>query len=85
MLEITNDAVQRLRRSLAESGKGTNDCFRILIRENCLEVIGDEERPGDVTIEHGGEVLVVMDQATADCLSGRKIEYDENISRLVFT
>jgi hypothetical protein len=55
----------------------------VLLRENCLEVTPDEPRPDDVALEHDHEVLLVMDQETADRLSGHKLVYDEKVSRLV--
>ena len=85
MLEVTNNAAKELKTALLNCRATENDRFRVLVKENCLQMMRDEERPGDVTVEHEGEVLLVMDPATADRLSGHKIEYDEAVSRLVLT
>ncbi len=83
MLEVTDSAAGQLRTALSKSGEGGNDCFRVFIRENCLEVIADKQRSADVAVEHDDEVLLVMDQATADRLSEHKLDYDATVSRLV--
>lgn len=85
MLQVTQPARERLRAELSDRFGRRSEFFRVFIRENCLEVIRDEVRPGDVTVRDEDDVLLVMDPATADWLSDRKIEYDETISRLVFT
>jgi Fe-S cluster assembly iron-binding protein IscA len=84
MLEVTSSAAGQLRAALVESREGDQECFRVLLRENCLEVIPDQPKGEDVAVEHEGEVLLVMDRDTADRLSGHKLDYDENVSRLVF-
>jgi Fe-S cluster assembly iron-binding protein IscA len=81
MLEITDRAARRLRTAISRS---SGSCLRVFVRENCLEVVPDEQRPDDVTLEHEDEVLLVMDQGTADGLSGHKLDYDDEVSRLVF-
>jgi Fe-S cluster assembly iron-binding protein IscA len=83
MLEVTDRAAGELRTALSDSRESRKDCFRVFIRENCLEVIADEHRAADVALEHDDEVLLVMDQATAECLSGHKLDYDATVSRLV--
>lgn len=83
MLEITDTAAEQLRAAIPESGASERR-LRVLLRENCLEVIPDEPRPGDVTLDHEDEALLVMDRETADRLSGHKLVYDEKVARLVF-
>jgi len=84
MLEVTGSAAERLRTARGEIGQAGRDCLRVLLRENCLEVIPDEAKAEDIAVEHDGEVLLVMDRDTADRLSGHKLDYDEQVSRLVF-
>jgi Fe-S cluster assembly iron-binding protein IscA len=83
MLEVTESAAGRLRTALSEVQEGQKDCFRVLLRENCLEVVADKQRSEDVAFEHQDQVLLVMDQVTADRLSGHKLDYDGTVSRLV--
>jgi Fe-S cluster assembly iron-binding protein IscA len=84
MLEVTDTAAERLRTALLKASGSRQTCFRVLVRENCLEVIPDEPRPDDVTLDHDDEALLVMDRETADRLSGHKLDYDEQVARLVF-
>jgi Fe-S cluster assembly iron-binding protein IscA len=84
MFEVTETAAEQLRKTLLESHQGAQGCFRVLLKENCLEMVPAEPMPDDVTLEHDDQALLVMDQETADRLSGHKLDYDEQVSRLVF-
>jgi hypothetical protein len=83
MLEVTDSAAEQLRTAFSKLGASEDGCFRVLLREKCLEVIPDEPKPDDVTLEHDDRALLVMDPVTADRLSGHKLVYDEKVSRLV--
>lgn len=85
MLQITEPAAQHLRSELSAPPGQHGGAFRVMARENCLEVVPDEERPGDVTLSDDKGVLLVIDPATAGHLADRTIEYDQAISRLVFS
>ena len=85
MLHITEPAAQHLRTELSSPSRHGGSAFRVLARENCLEVVRDDERPGDVTLFDDEGVLLVIDPATAGRLSDRTIEYDHSIARLVFS
>jgi Fe-S cluster assembly iron-binding protein IscA len=85
MLAITDRAAKHLKEELSKAAAPCADRFRVFVRENCLEVVRDEQRPGDVAVSKNEEVLLVMDQQTADSLSDCTIDFDQLIARLVFT
>lgn len=85
MLHITQPAAQHMRTMLSRPCRHRGNAVRVMARENCLEVIRDQQRPGDVMLFDDDDVLVVVDRATASWLADCEIDYDQSIARLVFT
>jgi len=50
-----------------------------------VNIVVDQQRPGDTTIKQADEVVPVMDKVTADRLDGHTINSNETTERLVFT
>ena len=85
MLQITDRAAQRLKTTLSELELDENACFRLGVTQEGVKIVIDQERPGDTTVNYEGEVLLVMDPASADRFYGRTMDYDEEAAQLVFT
>lgn len=83
MFTITDEAASHLRTLLSSADDPDFNCFRMTSTSDGAELAFDHERPGDVRIEKEGDVLLVMDEKTADLLDGLKLTYDESESRLV--
>jgi Fe-S cluster assembly iron-binding protein IscA len=84
MLEITPTAAERLQAALAEASEAENACIRIVVAASGVELTIDEQREGDATLKHEGNVLVVLDSVAAESLEDRKIDYDQETSRFMF-
>ena len=54
----------------------------MLLTTKCQLVV-DQERPGDTTIEHEGETLVVLDPTAGNLLYNRELDFDNESSGLV--
>lgn len=84
MLELTDVAAKRMQMELLEGGENVNECFRIAVTEDGVELLQDEQRPDDVAFEHEGMVVLVLDPDASEVLKDRKIDYDEDESALFF-
>ena len=83
MLQITDPAARTLKRSLADVSEMEEPRFRLGIVKRAIKFAVDRERPGDTTVKHRGEALIVMAPATSTRLSDRQLDFDEDRFRLV--
>ncbi len=83
MFQITDAAAQTLKATLLEVREVDEPRFRLGIIDGSVKLAIDRERPGDTTVEHEGETLIVTDKPTLDRLNGRELDYEEDASRLV--
>ena len=83
MLQITDPAARTLKRTLLEVSEVEEPRFRLGIVKGAIKFAVDRERPGDTTVEHRGESLIVMDPVTSTRLSDRELDYDEDCCRMV--
>ena len=85
MLQITDSAAIWMRTTLSEEDKDDNQCFRIIVTGTGVQLMRGEQRPHDVVAyTHEGKVVLVLDAATAEFLTNRKVDYDADTSELVF-
>jgi Fe-S cluster assembly iron-binding protein IscA len=85
MLKITKAAVQRLKTTLHEVAEAPDDCLRIVVTDEGPELIVDQQRPEDHTLEREERLLLVIDPETMDHFAGRVLEVDEATSLLVLS
>jgi Fe-S cluster assembly iron-binding protein IscA len=83
MLEITESAAEQLRRQLSNVPEPDMPRVRLGVIKGTVKMAIDRERPGDTTVNHEGDALVVMDPATSHQLHQRKLDVDEATSALV--
>ena len=83
MFQVTERAARQLKAALSKAENTENACFRIGLKDKQVQLVLDEERPGDTTIEHEGETLLVLDSTTGNRLSNRKLDFAEQSSNLV--
>jgi Fe-S cluster assembly iron-binding protein IscA len=84
MLQLTDKAAVRLKAALSELEVDEGSCFRLGMTQEGVKIVIDQERPGDSTIEHDQEVLVVIHGASADQFEGRTMDFNEESDQLVF-
>jgi Fe-S cluster assembly iron-binding protein IscA len=83
MFQITERAARRLKAALSKAEDAENACFRVGVKDRAVELVVDQQRPGDTTIEHEGEALLVLDPMAGDRLYNRKLDLEEQTSNLV--
>lgn len=83
MLKITKNALARLQTTLQEARLTELDCLRIVVGDGGPALILDQEQPGDITLERDGELLLVIDESTANYYYGRILDVDDATSLLV--
>jgi Fe-S cluster assembly iron-binding protein IscA len=83
MFQITDRAAQQLKTALSNAEKPESTCFRIGVADNKVQLVLDQERPGDATIEHEGDTLVVLDSTAGSALENRELDFDTNLPGLV--
>ena len=82
MLQITNRAARQLKAALSKASDERSACFRVGIADSKVQVVVDEERPGDTTIDHEGETLVVVDPTARNFLSDYELDFDDSAKQL---
>jgi Fe-S cluster assembly iron-binding protein IscA len=83
MFQVTDRAAQQLKTALTKAEDTESACFRIGVADNEVQLVVDQERPGDTTIEHEGKTLVVLDPTAGNLLSNRELDFDNEASGLV--
>jgi Fe-S cluster assembly iron-binding protein IscA len=83
MFQLTESAARTLQAALANKECAEDACFRIGASEGQLRIGLDQQRPGDATIEHEGQIVLVVDSETSEALAGRQLDVDETTSQLV--
>jgi Fe-S cluster assembly iron-binding protein IscA len=83
MFQITERAARQLKTALSKAEDPEGACFRVGVTNNQVKLVVDQERPGDTTIEHEGETLIVLDPAAGNVLHNRELDFDDGASGLV--
>ena len=83
MFQITDRAARVLKTALSKADVPESACYRIRVADNRVNFSVDEERPGDATVEHEGELLVVLDSAAGNLLYDRILDFGDKASGLV--
>lgn len=82
MFQVTDRAAQQPKTAFSKAEGTENACFRIGVADNQVKLVVDQERPGDTTIEHEGETLVVLDPKAGNLLYNRELDFDNESSGL---
>jgi Fe-S cluster assembly iron-binding protein IscA len=83
MFQITDRAAEQLKNALSNAETPESACFRIAVVDNRVQLALDQERPGDTTIEHEGDTLVVLDPTAEHSLGDRELDFDADLWELV--
>lgn len=83
MVQLTDEAAVRLKSALSRVAPNEDACFRLGATEEGMKIVVDQQRAGDATVEYGGEVLIVIDAASAARCEERTIAFDEVAKKLV--
>jgi Fe-S cluster assembly iron-binding protein IscA len=83
MLSITQPAARKLKALLSKTVTLEEPRIRVALNREGIKLVVDRERPGDTTIKHDGESIIVMDTATSDRLYDFKLDVDEGTNRLI--
>jgi Fe-S cluster assembly iron-binding protein IscA len=83
MLTLTPSAAQLLKNALSKAEDVEKPRVRLGIVQGHVKLAMDRERPGDATVEHEDESLIVMDPPTSKRLGDRKLDVDESTRGLV--
>jgi len=83
MFQVTERAARQLKAALSKAEDVENACYRIGSKGRQVQLVVDQQRSGDTTIEHEGETLLVLDSAAGNRLYNHKLDFEEQSSRLV--
>jgi hypothetical protein len=83
MLSVTQSAGRKLKALLSKTVALDEPRIRVGSSKEGVKLAVDRERPGDTTIKHDGESIIVMDTATSDRLYDFKLDVDEGTNRLI--
>jgi Fe-S cluster assembly iron-binding protein IscA len=76
MLNVTRAAGDHLREMLERVQAPGDSAIRIVVKPDGLKTTVDRERTGDVTLDHEGRRVLLLDARAADVLSGRTLDVD---------
>jgi Fe-S cluster assembly iron-binding protein IscA len=85
MFQITDTAATHLRNVLADFDTRDDVCLRLAETQRGLGMVLDQRRPGDRTVRHADELLLVFDATTAERLDGQTMDFNESTEQLVFS
>ncbi len=74
MVTLTYTAGERMAYMLSEHQDRDNVVVRITFTKGDVEMQPDKMRPGDETFDHNGNVVLVLDQPTAQLLGDKTID-----------
>jgi hypothetical protein len=83
MFQLKENAARTLKAALDNTEGSQDACFRIGTAEGQLKIGLDEQREGDTTFEHDGQVVLVLDSVTSERLVDRELDVDNATSQLV--
>jgi hypothetical protein len=83
MLQITETAARTLKGILSKVTDLEHPCIRFRVTEEGVKIAVDRERPGDTTIKHNGESLIVMNTVTSDRLYDRRLDVEKGRTGLI--
>lgn len=76
MLTLTEAAGARLVEILAQEGLPAEVSIRLLPEGDGIGMQADHERPGDATIEHGGRVVLLLDEQMTQLLNNDTLDVE---------
>ena len=87
MLTVSYTAGERLGLMLAEANAPDDAVIRVVVEGRGVDLGIDIVRPGDTTFDHGGEVVLAIDEETSEFLADRyfDVEVTGEESHLVLT
>ena len=74
MFNVTEPALNRLSRQLARKEAAKDVALRFTRREGGWDLGPDQKRPGDVTFDHEGRNVLLLDQTTAEAMTDMTLE-----------
>ncbi len=85
MVTVTYSAAEHLAYTLSEHEVRDEVVLRIKFTKGGVEMQPDKIRPGDETFDHNGNVVLVLDQQTSQCLGDKTIDLmtDDDGSHLI--
>ena len=78
MLAITESAGAHLAQLLAENNAADDVAIRFLFIGETLTPKLDRVRPGDVTFDHEGRTVLVLDEPLSEELAGNTLDVNES-------
>ena len=77
MFTVTEAASAQLHNMLEEASAPEGMVARFVVKGTKLNMESDTVQPGDVTFEHEGQTVLVLDEATSEALADRKLVVKE--------
>lgn len=77
MLTVTQAASARLAEILSQEGLPEGTAIRLVQEGQGLGMQPDNERPGDKTFEHEGQIVLLLDAQVAELLSDDTLDVEE--------
>ncbi len=74
MLTVTYSAAEHLAYTLSEHEVRDEVVLQVKFTKGGVEMQPDKMRPGDETVDHNGNVVLVLDQPTAQMLGDKTID-----------
>lgn len=82
MLRVSDAAASILRRNIERAHHVDTPRIRLGVVGDDVKMAIDRERPGDTTVGHRGQSLIVMDTVTSQRLARRRLDVDDVTRRL---
>lgn len=77
MLTVTDSAAAHLATMIDQAEAPEASAARLVARPEGLQLALDQPREGDETIEHDGRTVLLVDQSTAEMLTGRTLDTEQ--------
>ena len=74
MLTVSYTASEHLDLMLAEANVLNDAVFRVVVAGRGVDLGIDIVRPGDTTFDHGGKVVLAIDEQASKLLADRKLD-----------
>ena len=76
MLNVSYTAVERLGLMIAEANVPDDAVVRVVVEGRGVNLGIDIVRPGDTTFDHGGKVVLVIDEQTGEFLADMYLDVE---------
>ena len=76
MLTVSYTAGEHLDLMLAEADVPDDAAFRVAVEGRGFDLGIDIVRPGDTTFNHGGKVVLALDEQASELLADRKLDVE---------